>query len=86
MVDLCQWRVCIGLFNGSCGHYRPFAAEKSFVGLDPLFHFLLSAVACLVGLVVSLIGAVDTTVVTTAEGERTLFQFGSETNVERIFF
>ena len=68
MIDLCQWRVCIGIFNGSRGYCRSSKAEKSFVGVDPLVRCLVGTVTSLVFLVVSVIGAVDATTATTKEG------------------
>ena len=80
MIDVCQWRARVGLFNASRGHCRPFSTENPFVGLDPLLHFLLGTIARLAGLVLSVIGALGTTTTTTttttkAEGKRVIEAF-----------
>ena len=77
MIDVCQWRARVGLFNASRGHCRPFATVNPFVGLDPLLHCLLAAIASLAGLVLSVIGALGTTTTatTTAEGKRVIKGF-----------
>ena len=84
MIDLCQWRVCIGLFNGGSGGCHPLPTEKPFVGLDPLMYLLLGAVSSLVSLVVGVIGAVNTTEDTRAEGKRVCITpgFGTSTDLK----
>ena len=69
MVDLCQWRARIGLFGGSSRYRRPFATGQSFVGFDPVVQCLLGAVVSLAGLIIGVIGAVDTIAATTVEGK-----------------